>query len=264
VIHWNVRPEIFTLGPLQPRWYGVLFATAFLGGYHLLKQFSIREKVPLHHLDSLLYHMAFGTIIGARLGHCLFYEPDIYLRDPIRILFVWEGGLASHGALIGIMVALWRFSRKSGLRFSWVVDRCAVGVALAGFFIRLGNLFNSEILGKPAPADFPLAFVFMRIDRVPRHPTQIYEALTYLAIFGVLYGMYWKTDARLKPFRLFGSLLALIFTARFVLEFFKENQVPFEAGLPLNMGQLLSIPAVIIGLILIGYSARRTAPARKG
>jgi phosphatidylglycerol:prolipoprotein diacylglycerol transferase len=261
MIHWNVSPEIFTLGPLQPRWYGVLFATAFLGGFQLLKQFSLREKVPLKHLDSMLYHMAFGTIVGARLGHCLFYEPDVYLRDPIRILFIWEGGLASHGAFIGIILALWRFSRKSGLAYSWVVDRCAIGVALAGFFIRTGNLFNSEILGKPA--SLPWSFVFVRVDQVPRHPTQIYEALSYLCIFGVLYWMYWRTEARKRPYRLFGSMLAMTFTARFFLEFFKENQVAFESSLPLNMGQLLSIPVVLTGLVLVWCSGRRSESPRK-
>jgi prolipoprotein diacylglyceryl transferase len=203
-----------------------------------------------------------GTLAGARLGHCLFYEPEIYLRDPIRILKIWEGGLASHGGGIGIFLMLWWFSRKHReFSYLWLLDHLCVGVALAGVFIRTGNLFNSEILGKAT--DVPWAFVFDRIDAVPRHPTQIYEALSYLVIFIVLWKWYRSPAKPAKyPGRIFGTFLMLCFGVRFLIEFAKENQVAFEQSLPLNMGQLLSIPMVGAGLWLV-LRSRKAAQASR-
>jgi phosphatidylglycerol:prolipoprotein diacylglycerol transferase len=247
---WNVSPELLKIGPVVFRWYGVLFASSFAMGFHLTKHMFIREKRPLIYVDYLIFYMMVGTIIGARLGHTLFYEPEIYLADPIRILYIWEGGLASHGAAIGIFTALYLFTlRHKDFKFLWVTDRLCIGVAIAGFMIRLGNFFNSEILGKPTGGNWGV--IFSRVDMVPRHPAQLYEAFSYLLIFFFLYHLYWRTRwYRFSGF-IFGWFLILVFGVRFVLEFFKENQVPFEASLPLNLGQLLSIPLVTAGAILV-------------
>jgi len=194
--------------------------------------------------------MIFGTVIGARLGHCLFYNPVYYLSNPIEIFKVWEGGLASHGAAIGILVAVYLFSKKKKkYPFLWIIDRIVIVVALAGTFIRLGNLFNSEIIGKPT--DVSWAFIFTAIDDLPRHPTQLYESIAYLIIFLILLFIYYKGFEKNRSGLLFGLFLVLVFTFRFFVEFLKENQSGFEAGMTLNMGQLLSIPFVLIGIIFI-------------
>jgi phosphatidylglycerol:prolipoprotein diacylglycerol transferase len=249
-ITWNVSPEMIHIGPIVFRWYGVLFALSFAAGFHLTKAMFIREKRPVIDVDYLIFYMMVGTIVGARLGHTLFYEPQIYLHDPIRILMIWEGGLASHGAAIGIFTAFYLFTRRHPeYTFLYLVDRCCVGVGLAGFLIRTGNFFNSEIIGKPTNSDWGI--VFSRVDAIPRHPAQLYEAFSYLFIFFFVYRLYWKTRWYKYPGVIFGTFIALVFGVRFVLEFFKENQVPFEAGLPLNMGQLLSIPLVLAGIFLV-------------
>lgn len=246
-IHWNVKPEIFTIGDWGPRWYGLLFAASFIFGYYIMQKFFKKEQVDQTVLDSLTVYMFLGTLIGARLGHCLFYEPGYYLSNPIKILMVWQGGLASHGAAIGIITALYLFSKKHKKPFLWIIDKVAVVVALAGFFIRMGNLMNSEIYGHVT--QLPWGFIFERRNEIlPKHPTQIYEALSYLAIFIVLYTLYNRKGQTLKPGFIFGLFLIGVFTARFLIEFVKENQVGFESGMPLNMGQLLSIPLILIGI----------------
>jgi phosphatidylglycerol:prolipoprotein diacylglycerol transferase len=169
MIHWNASPEIFTLGPLTLRWYGLLFASGFALGFQVVKKFFIQENVPTEYLDPLVFYLMVGTIIGARLGHCLFYEPSVYLADPIRILKVWEGGLASHGGALGVLVALYVFVRKfKRFTYLYICDRVAVAATLAGAMIRLGNLFNSEIIGKPTTV--PWGFIFQKVDQIPRHP----------------------------------------------------------------------------------------------
>ncbi len=259
ILNWNVSPELLHLGPIVFRWYGVLFALSFAMGFNLTKHMFIREKRPLIYVDYLIFYMMVGTIIGARLGHTLFYEPQIYLADPIRILYIWEGGLASHGAAVGIFVALSLFCyRHRDFKFLWVNDRLCIGVAIAGFFIRLGNFFNSEILGKPTNGHWGV--IFSRVDPIPRHPAQLYEAVCYLLIFCFLYRLYWKTEWYKVSGVIYGWFLIFVFGARFCLEFFKENQVAFESGMPLNMGQLLSIPLVIIGIILVyrGWKSKQS------
>ena len=264
-IVWNVSPELLHLGPITFRWYGILFAMSFAAGFHLTKAMFIREKIELIYVDYLIFYMMVGTIIGARLGHTLFYEPQVYLADPIRILYIWEGGLASHGAAIGIFTSLYLFTlRHKAFKFLWVTDRLCIGVAIAGFLIRTGNLFNSEILGKPTGGNWGV--IFSRVDNIPRHPAQFYEALCYLFIFFFLYRLYWKTKWYKVNGFIFGCFLVLVFGVRFFLEFAKENQVAFESGLPLNMGQLLSIPLVAAGLFLIIRGWKREngqAPAAK-
>jgi phosphatidylglycerol---prolipoprotein diacylglyceryl transferase len=257
-ITWDVSPELIRIGNFSIRWYGMLFALGFLIGYFFFQHVFKKENVPLHLIDKLALYIIIGAVAGARLGHCLFYQPDYYLANPIEILMIWRGGLASHGGALGIIISLGLFLKKyKSLSFLWLLDRIAVPTALAGCFIRIGNLFNSEILG--APSNAPWAFIFVQrpdIDPVPRHPAQLYEAGAYLLIFILLYLLYRKLGAQTKHGLLIGLFFILVFSARFIIEFFKEIQVPFEEGLTLNMGQLLSIPFVLTGIAMVIYSFR--------
>jgi len=251
-LHWNVDPTIFRLGPLAPRWYGLLFASGFLIGFYLMRSVFQREDRPETDLDFLLLYLLGGTVIGARLGHILFYAPGYYLMNPVEIIAIWEGGLASHGGLIGVPFAIWLYCRRRDDQpFVWLLDRLAAPVALTGSFIRLGNLFNSEILG--VPSDLPWAVVFERIDQTARHPVQVYESISYFLIFVLLWGLYRKWGEETPRGMLIGLFFTLVFGVRIVLEQFKVEQAHFEMALPLgmSMGQLLSIPAVAIGLWLV-------------
>ncbi len=259
MLHWNVNPELFHYGFIHIRYYSLMWMLAFLIGIYLFNWIYKREHKPLEDLDTLLVYMLLGTIIGARLGHCIFYDPGYYFSQPVRILKVWEGGLASHGAAIGILLALYLYARKRPDQpFLWLVDRMVIAVAIGGSFIRLGNFFNSEIIGRPAHV--PWAVVFDRVDAIPRHPTQIYEALAYLLIFVYLLYKYKRQGAKTPHGQLFGLFLILVFGFRFFVEFFKEYQEPFEAHLPLDMGQILSIPLVLLGIY---YLARIKGPAEE-
>lgn len=259
MIHWNVAPEIFSLGPVHLRWYGVLFLTGFLIGYKIVEKMCIWEDKPTDKLDQLLIYLIAGTAIGARLGHCFFYEPEYYLNHPLEIFAIWKGGLASHGGGIGVMISLFLFSRRNPeFPLWWLLDRIAFPTALAGAFIRLGNVMNSEILGKPTDGSWGM--IFDRVDSVPRHPTQIYESLSYFLIFIIGYRIYLKYKAKLPQGLIFGFTLAAIFVARFFLEFFKENQVAFESDMFINMGQILSLPYIAVGVFLVIRALRRKAP----
>ncbi len=254
-INWDMNPEIFRIGNFAVRWYGLLFASGFFFGYLIFLKFFKKEGLSVELLDKLTIYMALGTVIGARLGHCLFYEPDYYLSNPIEILKIWRGGLASHGAAVGILVALVLWARKFKKSFIWIIDRIVVVVALAGACIRLGNLMNSEIYGLETA--LPWGFVFIRnLEVVPKHPTQLYEALSYLLIFFLISWLYWKNDAKPRSGMLFGIFLVLVFGMRFLIEFIKEDQVAFEAGMFLNMGQWLSIPFVLGGIALLVFSPK--------
>lgn len=270
-IVWDVSPEIFNFPEWIPliggngvRWYGLLFAASFVVGYIIMQRVFKREKIPVEVLDELSTYMLVATVIGARLGHCLFYEPSYYLANPIEILKVWEGGLASHGAAVGIILALFFFSRKHKRTMIWVLDRVVIVVALAGFFIRMGNLMNSEIFGHTTT--LPWGFYFIRyydttMHADPRHPTQIYEGIVYLLTFIFLYRSYFtKGLGEKQPGYIFGWFLMLIFGSRFFVEFLKEPQVGFEANMALNMGQLLSIPFVLAGAYIWwkGYKKNKT------
>lgn len=255
VIPWDVNPEIFRIGSFAVRWYGLLFASAFLFGYIIMRKIFKNENISDAVLDRLTIYMAVGVIVGARLGHCLFYEPDYYLSHPVEILKIWHGGLASHGAAIGILIAIWLFVRKEKKDYTWALDRIAIVVALSGFFIRMGNLMNSEIYG--VETTLPWGFVFLRNGEVaPKHPTQIYEALAYLLIFILLYRLYWRKKGEHIQGTLISLTMILIFIARFFIEFLKEDQVDFEKNMALNMGQILSIPFVIAGCIWLYYSLK--------
>lgn len=255
IIPWDVDPEIFRIGSVAVRWYGLLFASSFLFGYFIMNRIFKNENLSDAMLDRLTIYMALGTIIGARLGHCFFYEPSYYLRNPAEILAIWKGGLASHGAGIGILIAMWLFVRKEKKDFLWILDRIAIVVALAGFFIRMGNLMNSEIYG--VETTLPWGFVFLRNNEVaPKHPTQIYEGLAYLLIFILLFRIYWSKKGEHIQGTLISLFLILVFTARFLIEFVKEDQVAFEAGMELNMGQILSIPFILLGIAGLVWSIR--------
>jgi prolipoprotein diacylglyceryl transferase len=256
VIPWDVNPEIFRIGSFAVRWYGLLFASSFLFGYIILDKIFKNENLDQSVLDRLTLYMAVGVIAGARLGHCFFYEPGFYLSHPLEIIKIWNGGLASHGAAIGILIALWLFVRKEKKDYTWVIDRIAIVVALSGFFIRMGNLMNSEIYG--VETTLPWGFVFLREgESVAKHPTQIYEGLSYLLIFILLFSIYWRKKGEHIQGLLISLILILVFTARFFIEFLKEDQVNFEAGMKLNMGQLLSIPFVIAGFVWLYISLKQ-------
>jgi phosphatidylglycerol---prolipoprotein diacylglyceryl transferase len=245
-IFWDVSPEIVKLGPITLRWYGLLFAAGFVLGYLILTKIYKLEKKPQADLEQLSIYVILGTVIGARLGHCLFYDPVFYLSHPLEIIKVWEGGLASHGAAIGILTSIYLLTKKQKDKtMLWILDRVVIVVALAAVLIRLGNLFNSEIIGKAA--DVPWAFIFARVDNVPRHPAQLYESIFYLISFIVLYYIYYKTEKKSKQGYIFGLFLVLIFGFRFFVEFLKVEQSAFEKGMVLDMGQILSIPFILGG-----------------
>jgi prolipoprotein diacylglyceryl transferase len=248
-IPWSPEPELFP-GLLPVRWYGLLFMSGFVFGYYILQKIFVRHGKDPRLLDDLALYVGVGTILGARLGHCLFYEPAYYLSHPLEIIKIWQGGLASHGAAICIPITVWLFSRKNPqIGFLWLLDRVVVVVALAGALIRLGNLFNSEIVGEPT--DLPWGFVFERLgENFPRHPSQLYESLFYFLCFLVLRWMERKHPSAQQPGALLGAFLVLVFGFRFFVEFLKADQVNFESQMMLNMGQWLSIPAIVLGLLL--------------
>lgn len=248
---WNVTPEIFP-GFEFLRWYGLCWVIGLLLGIRLLRNRIGREEVSID-IEKLTIYMIVGIMIGARLGHILFYEPQFYWENPEALLpfrlnpFEYTGiqGLASHGGVIGTAIALFLFCRKTGHRFLYVIDRLVIPGSILAVFIRIGNFMNSEILG--APSDAPWAVVFTHIDNTPRHPSQLYEAFFYLLIFFVLVRLQKSSRISSREGALFGAGLGLVFLMRFVIEFLKENQVAFESNMPLNMGQLLSIPMVLLG-----------------
>jgi len=252
-IVWNVSPEIFSIGGISVRWYGLFFALSFYLGYLIMAKIFSKENMSQKSLDQLAMYMIISTVIGARLGHCLFYEPGYYLADPVKILKVWEGGLASHGAAIGIIVALILFSIRQHKPVLWILDRIVIVVALAGMFIRMGNLMNSEIYG--IQTSLPWGFIFVRNgETVAKHPTQIYEALVCLILFLLLLYLYFRKPLAQKNGFLFSLFLIILFTSRFLIEFIKEPQVPFEEHMALNLGQWLSLPFIIGGVAILFIS----------
>ena len=253
VIVWNVSPEIFNLFGVSVRWYSVLFAMSFLVGYYIVQIYSKEAKLSQKTFDFWLLYMIIGAIIGARLGHCLFYEFSYYSKHPLEIFQTWKGGLASHGGAIGLLLALWVFSRQYKLNYLWMLDRIAGATALGGFFIRLGNLLNSEIFGYPTDVSWGFIFIRSDADKVPRHPTQLYEALSYLFIFGILHFIYRKFEHKPPKGMLISIFLIGVFGARFFIEFLKERQAHFENYMSFDMGQWLSIPFIIAGITYLVY-----------
>lgn len=287
-ITWNVDPVLIHLGSLQIRWYGLLWALGFVIGYYVMKRIYKKERMTDDSMDKLLIYMLVSTIIGARLGHCLFYEPQEYLAHPLDILKIWEGGLASHGGAIGILIGLWLYVRnynkskkeKDNLQqisYIWILDRIVIAVCLVGALIRVGNVMNHEIYG--TPTSLPWGFVFLRgaeqfcgtfdnytpcfawdapcppSEWLPCHPTGLYEAFFCLVTMGILLWMYYKRDLGHKqPGLMFGTFLVIIFGSRICIEFLKNVQVDFERNMVFDMGQWLSVPFVVIGIVMIVWS----------
>lgn len=264
-IDWSVRSEIFE-GWRTPNLYGLLFITGMIIGYYIVRKMFKVENIHEKYLDKLLLLVVPATIIGARLGHLVFYENAFdftdengfvhegYLSHPYNIIKIWEGGLASHGAAIVILAVLYYYSKKIVHRpMLWILDRVVVAIAIAGCFIRLGNLVNHEIVG--IPTDLPWGFKFLYTEKeyqgVYRHPAQLYEAICYLISFVILFRMYWKTKAKYTAGKIFGAFMVLIWTVRFLIEFIKEGQSDFDGTFFLNTGQLLSIPFILIGIYLL-------------
>lgn len=262
---WNIDPIICRIGPLALRYYSILFVLGFPIGYWLFIKFYKREEVDTNLLEPLLYALLIGTIVGARLGHCLFYQPDYYLTKAhwLEIFQPWKGGLASHGGALGVLLAVWwysaRYGRKNNFDMMWVLDRLVIAVCFAGCLIRLGNLFNSEIYGNET--SLPWGFIFQRRGEVvPKHPTQIYEALSYLILGLILLWVYWRKSGKVFRGWLFGAFFIGCFGMRFLIEFIKMPQVEFEVGMKLNMGQILSIPFIIAGIISVIWSYKAKKP----
>ena len=289
-ITWNVDPIALSLGSLQIRWYGICWALGFLLGYLLMSKVYKREKMPDGSLDSLLVYMLIFTVVGARLGHCLFYEPEYYLAHPMEMLKIWEGGLASHGGAIGILLGLWLYVRrfnksikkektdKQRITYLWMLDRIVIPVCLVGSLIRLGNVFNHEIYG--TPTSLPWGFVFLRgneqfcgsvdsyepctatsccppTEWLPCHPTGLYEAFFCLVAMVLLIWMFKRGLGDKRPGLMFGTFLIIIFGSRIAIEFLKNVQVDFERSMTFDMGQWLSLPFVLVGLVMVALSFRK-------
>ncbi|GAB6012199.1 prolipoprotein diacylglyceryl transferase [Viscerimonas tarda] len=268
-ITWDFDPELFNLfGAREVRWYGLCWGIGIYCAFLIVQKIYKSEKLPEKWFESLFYYVVIGVIIGARLGHCLFYDPISYLSHPVEILKVWEGGLSSHGGVIGIIVAVWLYSRKITKKsMLWTFDRLIVGACITATFIRIGNLLNSEIFGRPTGLPWAMRFLRSREyhELVPNldmgcHPTQLYEALVYFVLFGVALWLFWKTKAKEKQGLILGICITGIFLSRFLIEILKNVQEPFElqmrASYGIDMGQLLSVPFVIWGVWLIFNSFR--------
>ncbi|CCX62981.1 prolipoprotein diacylglyceryl transferase [Bacteroides sp. CAG:598] len=288
-IHWNPDPELFNLFGISIRYYGLLWVIGLAFAYFIVQKEYRDRRIGDDKFEPLFFYCFFGILIGARLGHCLFYQPDYYLHHfwemilPVKFLpdggwkFTGYEGLASHGGTLGLIIALWLYCRKTKMHYMDVLDMIAVATPITACCIRLANLMNSEIIGRPT--DVPWAFVFERVDMVPRHPAQFYEALAYFVFFLGMVGLYKrgqkqapatprtdfskgaKADAQVTPLYhrgfFFGLCLTEIFVFRFFIEFLKENQVDFEDGMTLNMGQWLSVPFVLIGLYFMFFYGRQ-------
>jgi phosphatidylglycerol---prolipoprotein diacylglyceryl transferase len=264
-IIWDIDPRIFNDIEFL-RWYGLSWAVGMIGRYQVLLRIYKHEGISLSSLEPLATYVMLGAIIGGRLGHVLFYDPVHYLHNPIEILpfqieptfqFTGLAGLASHGGVLGALFALYLYSKKHQTHFLWTLDRLTIAASLLGGFIRLGNLMNSEIIG--IPTKVPWAFVFTWVDHLPRHPTQLYEALCYFAIFSILFVLWKSGKVQNHKGFLFGFGLSLIFAQRFLMEYWKKNQVAFEENLLFNMGQMLSLPLIAAGILIMVRSFKKNA-----
>lgn len=256
-INWNPDVVAFHIGFFAVRWYSLCWCIGLLAVYFLMHRMFREQKLTDEQFDPMFLYCFVGILVGARLGHCLFYEPEYFLAHPLEMIlpvkFTSDGswhftgyeGLASHGGTIGIILALYFFARKVGLTYLHVLDNVAIVTPITAMFIRLGNLMNSEIIGRPT--DVPWAFIFERVDMVPRHPGQLYEAICYGIFFLIHWWCYRRWPERVGTGFFFGLCIFLIFLSRIFIEYTKENQMAFESGMLLNMGQLLSIPFVLLG-----------------
>ncbi|MCY7353085.1 MAG: prolipoprotein diacylglyceryl transferase [Cytophagaceae bacterium] len=261
-IVWDVNPEIFHIGDFSIRWYGLLFALGFLIGQRIMAHIFKAEGVKEELVDAITLYMVIATVVGARVGHYLFYETPLLMQSPglwlKEMILPPYRGLASHGASIGMFTGLWLFARRYNMKFFYIADRVAITVALGGCFIRFGNLMNSEIVG--TPTEVPWAFLFIQnneFSQVPRHAAQLYESLSCLVLFFIMFAIWRRFKLQLPQGTLTGLLLIWVFTLRFFYEFLKEDQVAFEQSMGLNMGQVLSIPAVLFGIIGVWYALNK-------
>ncbi len=267
-IHWNPDPEIINIFGFPLRYYGLFFAGGIFLSIYILRWVFKKENIPPENLDKLTVYGVIGILAGARLGHCLFYEPSYYLSHPLEMIlpisfdtdgeikFIGYQGLASHGGALGLLIALYIYTKKTGHSMIHTIDLIAVVTGLAAGFIRLANFMNSEIIG--IPTEKPWGIIFDRVDNIPRHPAQLYEAICYFMIFALMMFLYKRKRDKLKNGFFFGLVLILIFTTRFLIEFVKENQVGFEDGMLFNMGQLLSIPYILVGIGFMVYGLNKT------
>ena len=267
-IHWNPDPELINILGISIRYYGLLFVSGLILSVYILSWIFKRENIPSEYLDKLFIFGMIGILVGARLGHCLFYEPSYYLSNPLEMIFpitfpsgggvkfIGYQGLASHGGALGLLIALYFYSRKTKHSMIDTIDLIAVVSGLGAGFIRLANFMNSEIIGMPTTK--PWGVIFERVDNLPRHPAQLYEAICYFIIFAIMMILYKKMRDKLKSGFFFGLVLVLIFTARFIIEFFKEVQVGFEDGMTFNMGQLLSVPYIVVGIAFVVFGLWKT------
>jgi len=267
-IRWDVTPEIFKNWS-TPNLYGLLFVTGLIIGYFVIRKMFRKESISDELLDKLVIYVVLATIIGARLGHVFFYDRSYYMANPSEIFKVWNGGLASHGGAIALVITLWIYAKYVVKKPSlWIFDRIAAPIAIAGTFIRLGNLVNSEIVG--IPTSLPWGFEFIhyyneqlhQFDPTPRHPAQLYEAITYFLLFIVLQRMYWKYQAWKTPGLLFSTFLILLFGSRFMIEFIKVGQSAFDDSLAINIGQRLSIPFILAGVALLIWTLKNKKKSR--
>lgn len=253
---WDVDPNLIKLGSLQVRWYGVLFVGSFLIGLKILHWVYRREGKDASVLDNLLLYILIGAIVGSRLVHCAFYSPAYYLEHPLDILAIWKGGLASHGGLAGVLIALYFYTKKYKVDYFWLLARLTIPGALTAAFVRIGNFFNSEILG--LPSDVSWAVVFPKVDMIARHPVQLYEAFSYLFIFALLIVIYKKSTPTFATKILPGTFLVTLFTARFFIEYTKTEQAAYTTEIALTTGQMLSIPFIIAGIVWIVWAFKST------
>jgi len=252
-IIWNVDPVLLSFGSLKVHWYGLIFAAAMFSGFHIMNYIYKKEKKSVESLESLFIYILIGIVVGARLGHCFFYDPEFYLNNPLKIIAVWEGGLASHGGGLGAMLGSYLYAKKHKINYLWLLDKLAIPTAVFAFFVRMGNLMNSEILG--VQTNVAWAVVFSRVDNIPRHPAQLYEAISYLLISFVLFMIYIYTKKEANKGYIFGMFLSLVFSARFLIEFVKSEQSAYSTVF-ISTGQMLSIPFLILGIILIQRSLK--------
>ena len=264
IIHWSADPVIFHIGSFGLRWYSLLFAVGFISAYFILLKMFRREGVNPSYLDKLTIYCFIALLVGLRFGHCIFYEWSYYKDHLLEIVLPWNletgeftgyQGLASHGGAIGILLGLWLYCYKTKVNPVWILDRLVIVIPLVGACVRCGNLMNSEIYG--VETTLPWGFIYERNhETVPKHPTQLYEALSYLIIFASLLIYYVRKKGKIRPGMSFGIFLTALFGIRFLIEFIKQDQVAFEQGMTLNMGQLLSIPFILAGIVFIVLSVK--------
>jgi phosphatidylglycerol:prolipoprotein diacylglycerol transferase len=253
---WDLDPELVKIGSISIRWYSVWIAIGLILSHHVFRHIWHKEGRRAEEADLVIIVAVFFSVVGARLAHCFFYQPDYFLAHPMDILKLWQGGLASHGGFIGLFCGLALLLRVfKNVSFLYLADRFMISAGIVSISLRTGNLFNSEILGKPS--DAPWAIVFSRVDQVPRHPSQVYEIISYTFILFVLIRIYLRPRLRLKPGLIFGSGLTLYSVFRIIIEFTKEGQSELDHEWAFTIGQWLSVPFAVVGLLLLSGVGER-------